>query len=159
LIFDLKPDPEVILNKARHYCSYQERCKQEVMDKMRYWKAPKEMAEKIVQQLIDENFLNEERFARAFASGKFKINHWGKKKIRYELGHRGIPEQTILKGLEELEDNDYEDSLHQLLAKKNREIKEQDHFKRKKKLISFALQKGYDYSLIKKTIDEITSGS
>jgi regulatory protein len=145
-------ETDFILNKARHFCSYQERCIREVADKLREWMVRPPVAEKILEQLIGEDYLNEERFARSFAGGKFRNNHWGKTKIIYELERRGVPDLIIQIGLEEIETREYEDTLHDLLTRKNRELKDKDPMIRKKKLISFAVQKGYDYPSIKRII-------
>ena len=149
------PDSDFILNKARHFCAYQERCIKDVSDKLNRWKVRPAMAEKVIEQLIKEGYLDEERYARFFAGGKFRINHWGKNKIMHELARRGIPELIIQIGLEEIEEKEYKEALHDLLIRKNREIKEKDPLKRKKKLYSFGLQKGYDYPLVRKMLERL----
>ncbi len=120
--------------------------------KLREWKVGQKRAEKILEQLIHEDYLNEERFARSFAGGKFRINHWGKTKIIYELEKRQVPDLIIQIGLEEIEDEEYTETLEELLQRKNREIRETDPFKRKQKLIAFGMQKGYHYGLVKQVI-------
>jgi len=143
-----------ILDKLRSYCAYQERCVSELKDKLRQWKIDDDKAVKIIARLIEENYLNEERFARAFAGGKFRINKWGKAKIIYELHRKQLPDNIIQLGLEEIDEAEYIETLKELLAKKSREIKEKDGFKKKQKLISFAVQKGYEYELVKKLAEE-----
>ena len=107
-----------ILNKARHYCSYQERCIKDVSTKLRQWKVRPLMAEKVIEKLIHEGYLDEERYARFFAGGKFRINHWGRNKIIRELARRGIPELIIQIGLKEIEEEEYQETLHDLLIRK-----------------------------------------
>jgi len=150
-------EPEYILNKLRSYCALQERCISEVEQKLTEWKVGHARSEKIIEQLIKEDYLNEERFARSFAGGKFRINHWGKTKIIYELEKRKVPDLIIQIGLEEIDDAEYEETLKEVLIRKNREIKDNDPYKRKQKLTAYAFQKGYHYELIRKIIAEIQS--
>ena len=148
-------DTEFILHKARSYCALQERCIGEMEDKLREWKVKPDKAEKIIELLIKEDYLNEERFAKSFAGGKFRINHWGKTKIIYELERRKVPDLIIQIGLEEIEEDEYEETLKELLIRKNREIKEKDLYKKKHKLIEFGYQKGYHYELIRRVLGEM----
>ena len=148
-------EDEFILNKARHYCSVQERCIQEVADKLRQWKVARPRAEEIMEQLISEDYLNEERFARLFAGGKFRINHWGKNKIIYELNKKNIPELYIQIGLQEIDEKEYYNQLKDMLVKKKREIRESNALKRKKKLMDFGMQRGFHYALVRQAIDDI----
>jgi regulatory protein len=148
-------DSEYILNKARSYCAYQERCISEVVGKLREWKVGQKRAENIIEQLMKDDYLNEERFARSFAGGKFRINHWGKTKIIYELEKRQIPDLIIQIGLEEIDEEEYKDSLRDLLQRKNRELREPDLFKRIQKLTAFGIQRGFHYSLIIETIGKL----
>lgn len=142
-------EQDLILAKLRSFCAYQERCIYDVTEKLEEWKIGQKRSEKIIEQLIKEDYLNEERFARSFAGGKFRINHWGKTKIIYELERKRVPDLIIQIGLQEIDDQEYEETLKELLTRKAREIKEKDPFKKKQKLISFGAQKGYDYGLIK----------
>ena len=144
-----------ILEKIRSFCAAQERCISETEAKLREWKVKPDKAEKIIEQLIKEDYLNEERFAKSFAGGKFRINHWGKTKIIYELERRGVPDLIIQIGLEEIEDEEYEETLSEILERKNREIKDNDPYKRKQKLIAHALQKGYHYGMIRQELDKM----
>ena len=92
-----------ILEKARKYCAFQERCHQELREKLYSWLLPEKSVEQIISELISEGFLNEERFAKAFSRGKFRIKRWGKNKITNELKRRNISEYSIRKGLKEIE--------------------------------------------------------
>jgi regulatory protein len=147
-------DSDYILSKARSYCAFQERCISEVVDKLREWKVDKKRADKIIEQLIREDYLNEERFARSYAGGKFRINHWGKTKIIYELERRQVPDLIIQIGLEEIDDDEYTETLEELIHRKNRELRESNPFKRKQKLIAYGIQKGYHYSLVKQIVEK-----
>ena len=146
-------ESEFILNKIRAFCAFQERCLSEVAVKLKAWKVGQQRMEKILEQLIKEDYLNEERFARSFAGGKFRINHWGKTKIIYELERRQVPDLIIQIGLEEIDDEEYIETLNELLLRKNREIHENDPLKRKQKLILYAVQKGYHYGLVKQVAE------
>jgi regulatory protein len=144
---------DYILGKVRGFCAFQERCISEVADKLREWKVERKRADKIIEQLIREDYLNEERFARSFAGGKFRINHWGKTKIIYELEKRQVPDLIIQIGLEEIDEEEYVETLKDLLRRKNRELRETDPFKRKQKLIAYGIQKGYHYGLVKQVVE------
>lgn len=148
-------DHEYLLTKLRGFCAYQERCISEVAAKLKVWKVGPKHAEKILEHLIREDYLNEERFARSFAGGKFRNNHWGKTKIIFELEKRQVPDLIIQIGLEEIDDEEYAETLKELLKRKNRDIRETDTLKRKQKLIAFGMQKGYHYSLIKQHVAEM----
>jgi regulatory protein len=145
----MEPESEYILTKVRSFCAYQERCISEVAGKLKAWKVGQKRAEKILELLIREDYLNEERFAKSFAGGKFRINHWGKTKIIYELEKRQVPDLIIQIGLEEIDEEEYVVTLKELLHRKNREIRDTDPLKRKQKLIAFGVQKGYHYGLVK----------
>ena len=137
-----------ILSKAQAYCSYQERCINDMYRKLQEWKVKNEVSEKIINHLVDDDFINEERFVRNFAGSKFRIKKWGKNKIIYELKKRGIPDLIIQIGLEEIEDEEYLHALKELLSKKNFSLKEKDPAKRKFKLARYAISKGYRSSLV-----------
>jgi regulatory protein len=148
-------DQDYILGKVRGFCAYQERCISEVAGKLREWKVGQKRAEKVIEQLILEDYLNEERFARSFAGGKFRINHWGKTKIIYELEKKQVPDLIIQIGLEEIDDEEYTETLKEILQRKNRELRETDPFKRKQKLIAYCIQKGYHYGLVKQLVGNL----
>lgn len=146
-------DIELALSRARRYCAYQERCEKEVETKLKAWKVRPTIVPQVIRQLKEENYIDDERFAKVYASGRFRIKHWGRTKITYELKGKGLPENLINSALEEIDEEEYKDVLEELLLKKNREIKEEDPFTRKKKLISFALQKGYEFTAVRELVD------
>jgi len=148
----MESESDYILSKVRGFCAFQERCITDVADKLREWKVGRKRADNIIEQLIREDYLNEERFVRSYAGGKFRINHWGKTKIIYELEKRQVPDLIIQIGLEEIDDKEYTETLKELLQRKNRELRETDPFKRKQKLIAYGIQKGYHYGLIKQVV-------
>ncbi|MFH0865447.1 MAG: regulatory protein RecX [Bacteroidota bacterium] len=139
------------LKKAADYCVLQERCQQEIRSKLYEWGLFGEETEQCIAELISTGFINEERFAKAFAGGKFRIKKWGKIKIRNELKRKNISEYCINKGLREINDSDYTEALKEILLKKSKELKalpagrqEKNMYKKMNRLASFVLQKGYE---------------
>ncbi len=144
-----------ILKKAHHYCAYQERCLKEITQKLREWKVQQKNIDKIIAALIRDDFINEERFARTFASGKFRSLHWGKNKIIHELQQRQVPDLYIQIGLQEIDDIEYHDTLKNLLIRKNKEISGTNPAHRKKKLITYAVGKGYRFEQVIETLSRV----
>lgn len=134
-----------ILEKARKYCAYQERSHLETRKKLITLGLPLNEVGKALAQLITENFLNEERFARTFARGHFKIKKWGKKKIIFELKKRKINDYCIKKALEEIDSKEYILTLEQIISKKQKEIKNTEDFSYKAKIASYCITRGYEY--------------
>ena len=147
-----KIDLNGVLEKARKYCAYQERCQQEVRNKLYEWEVYYDLQEEVIATLISENFINEERFAKIFAGGKFRIKKWGRIKIRVELEKRSISEYSINKGMKEIGERDYQKTLKELAEKKLLEAKEKDAFLKKQKVFQQLLRKGYETDLIKKVL-------
>ena len=106
------------LEKAKSYCAYQERCHKEVSDKLYSWKLNIDEINYIIDHLLQQNYLNEERFAIAFAGGKFRIKKWGRKKIIQKLKEKGVSDYCIKKGLEEIIEEEYISNMHNLIEKK-----------------------------------------
>ncbi len=136
------------LKKAAYLCALQERCQQEIRSKLYDWGLFGEEVEQCIAELISTGFINEERFARTFAGGKFRIKKWGKVKIKNELKQKKISEYCINKGLQEVNDSDYINTLKEILLKKSKELKEKNRYKKTNRLASFALQKGYESELV-----------
>lgn len=134
--------------KACSFCAYQERTQREVRDRLYELGVDKDEAEEIIVKLITENFLNEERFAKAFAGGKFRIKKWGRNKINQALKERGVSSYCIKKGLEEIDEESYIETLKSLLVKKEGEIKEENIFKRKDKISKYLIAKGFEPELV-----------
>jgi len=147
----------LILQKAASYCAYQERTQDEVKQRLKKWDVWGDEADEIIAELISMNYLSEERFAKTYAGGKFRIKNWGRMKIKQELHRRGLSEYSIDKGMKEIGDEAYLESLKELLTKKKAllERTETDKFKLRQKLVRFALAKGYESELVWKTIEEI----
>ena len=137
--------PEQALQKLRHYCGYQERSHREVQEKLYAAGLRKKDVELALATLIEENYLNEERFALQFAGGHFRLKSWGRVKIRYELQQRQVSEYCIKKALAAIDEEDYEKTLSRLAEKKWETFSDEtDIFSRKRKLQDYLLQKGYE---------------
>jgi regulatory protein len=141
-------DEKVALAKAEHYCAYQERSQQEVRDKLYEWGLWTDAVENIISQLIGSNFLNEERFAKAYAKGKFNQKSWGKIKIKQGLKFKKVPDVLIKKALQTIDPDDYLQVLETVIRKKSAIIAEKDPYKRRYKLQQYALSRGYETDLI-----------
>ena len=134
--------------KAESYCAYQERSQFEIRNKLYEWGLHQKDVEEIISELIELNFLNEERFAIAYSLGKFRIKGWGKNKIRQGLKLKRIPDKLIIKSLKEINEDDYMLMLTKILKKKLNTISEKDPFKKRYLLSRFATSKGYESDLI-----------
>ncbi|MDR3713444.1 MAG: regulatory protein RecX [Puia sp.] len=148
---------EQALQKARHYCAYQERCHTEVRDKLYSFGLWKNEVEETLSGLVEEDYLNEERFAIQFAGGHFRMKQWGRVKIRYELKQKRVSEYCIKKALKEIGEEDYLKSLEELAKKKWEALKGDEGFARYGKLQDYLMRKGYEPDLIRETIKAINA--
>ncbi len=140
------------LIRLQKYCAYQDRCHQEVRSKLLEIGMYGDELEEIMAELITENFLNEERFARSYARGKFRMKHWGKNRIRRELRFRKISDYCIRKAMEEVDEEGYLPALRELLEKKKRLLREKDTYKLRQKLGQHALRRGFESELVWKMV-------
>jgi len=145
---------EEALQKLKHYCAYQERCHSEVKEKLYSLGVWKKDHDEIIAKLIEENYLNEERFAIAFAGGKFRIKQWGRVKIKYELKQKQVSDYSIKKALKQIDEEDYMKMLDKLTKEKYASLKSEQYFIRKKKAIDYLLAKGFEIELINKSINK-----
>ncbi|MEZ0450057.1 regulatory protein RecX [Sphingobacterium thalpophilum] len=134
--------------KAESYCAYQERSQQEVRDKLYTWGLHEEDVENVIANLIADNFLNEERFAVAYCTGKLRMKGWGKIKIKQGLKAKKVSEQLIKIAFKQIEPDEYEAILENIIDKKIREIGNKDAFTIKNKVYQFALSRGFESDLI-----------
>ena len=141
-------DKKQALVKAEHFCAYQERSQKEVRYKLVEWGMRGDELEEIISELILNNFLNEERFAKSYTSGKFNIKHWGRVKIKQGLKLKGVPDKILQKAIYSIDDDDYLQTIEKLAIKKVESLNENDPFKRKNKLMSYLLAKGFETDLI-----------
>ena len=141
--------------KLENYCVYQERCHQEVERKLNEMRMIPEAKELILLNLIENNFLNEERFAMSFSRGKFRIKKWGKKRISRELKFKDISEYNIRKGLEEIDQNEYLTTLEEIAIKKRDSVTEKNPYKKSQKITNFLLYRGFENDLVYSIVKEI----
>ncbi len=147
---------EEALAKLQRYCAYQDRCHQEVRTKLLSLKIYGDWLEEIIARLIEDDFLNEERYARSYVRGKYRIKKWGKRKILNELKLRRISPYCIKKGMTEIDPLEYRDNLYSLMEKYVRE--RQGKYPKPqltKKVIQHAMTKGYDYAEINDQLKSI----
>jgi regulatory protein len=143
------------LDKARKLCAAEEKCRFDVRKKLFDWGVSSGDTEKIINELVADKFLDEWRFARLFAVGKFHNNKWGKIKISYELIRKNIARNVIEDALRRIDDEEYAEVLRKELLKKQRSIPTDDNLELKAKLHSFASSKGYEYDIIEKVLDDL----
>jgi regulatory protein len=141
-------DPKQAFNKALKYCAYQERSQQEVRDKLYEYGLYRRDVELVISQLITENFLNEERFAIAFAGGKFRIKHWGRNKIKAALKLKKVSDYCINKALGEIKECDYKKTLAKIISQKNKLVKEKNLLKKKFAVAQYAMSRGFEGDLV-----------
>lgn len=141
------------LSKLMKYCAYQDRCQKEVRNKLYEIDAPKESIEDIICTLIEENFLNEERFAASYVRGKFYYKQWGRLKILQELKQREISAFCIKKALTEINEEDYLNAITDLIKKKISPTSKNLDFETKSKIANYLYQKGYENDLIWEAIN------
>lgn len=144
-----------IKRKLEQYCVYQDRCHKEVEQKMKEFTLIPEARELILLSLMKDNFLNEERFSKSYARGKFRIKSWGKQRIVRELKFRDISAYNIKTALKEIDEAAYLETIYKITVNRNAVISEPNIYKRKKKLIDFLMRKGFENNLIFETVNEV----
>lgn len=147
---------EEATRKLEQYCSYQDRCHQEVIKKLKDLRMIPEAIDLIITHLIRENYLNEERFARSFARGKFRIKKWGRNRIVNELKQRGVSKFNIKAALTEINESDYLRTFDELANKRLSQIKETDRQRKRKKLADYLFYRGWESNLVYEKIKELT---
>ena len=145
---------EQALQKLKHYCAYQERCHSGVKEKLYNLGVWKKDHDEIIATLIEEGYLNEERFAIAFASGRFRIKQWGRVKIKYELKQKQVSGYSIKKALKQIDENEYLKVLHKRAREKYASLKSDQYLIRKKKTIDYLIGKGFEMELIKGVVEK-----
>ena len=146
---------EDALVKLQRYCAYQDRCHQEVRTKLLKIGIRGYDLEWVISELIQDKFLDEERFARSFVRGRYSQKKWGRKKIMIALRKKNVSTYCVAKGMEEIEEATYLENIRQLLEKKNATITNQNLHYRKGKLAQFLLTKGYESALIWEEINRL----
>jgi regulatory protein len=148
---------EQALQKLRQYCAYQERCHHEVRQKLWDLGVRKQDHDTLISTLIEENYLDEERFAIQFAGGKFRMLQWGKKKILYALREKKVSEYSISKALKLIDQEHYLQTVMKLALEKYDSLKKEQHLVRKKKTQDYLLQKGYESEVVADVLRQIVS--
>ena len=141
-------DPHLALLKMQSWCAYQERCQHDARNKLYELGLWPEAVENIIVKLIEENFINEERFAIQFAKGKFNIKKWGRIKIKQELKQKRVSDYCLKKALQQIDEEDYLATLTKVIATKKRVTTEKNPIKLKFKLATYALSRGFERDLI-----------
>ncbi len=143
------------IQKIEYFCSYQERCHDEVISKLRTMKMDSDEIDQIMVHLIAENFLNEERFACSFARGKHRIKHWGKIRIINELKYRKIAQTLINSALKEITPEEYLATFHTLAERHWESIREKNSLKKRKKFCDYLLRRGFESNLVSDKVKEL----
>jgi regulatory protein len=143
------------IHKIEHFCAYQERCHEEVVQKLRSMKMDSEEIDSIMVHLIGDNFLNEERFACSFARGKHRIKHWGKIRIVNELKSKKITQTLINIALKEISPEEYTKTFHTLAERHWESIQETNLMKKRKKFCDYMLRRGFESNLIFEKVKEL----
>ncbi|HUR65888.1 MAG TPA: regulatory protein RecX [Chitinophagaceae bacterium] len=146
---------EQALQKLKHFCAYQERCHSEVSEKLYALGVWKKDHDGILSTLIEENYLNEERFAIAFAGGKWRIKQWGRVKIKYELKQRQVSEYCIKKAMKQIDEDAYLKVLDKLAKEKYNSLKSDQYLIRKKKTMNYLMNKGYEPGMINRIMETL----
>ena len=141
--------------KIYKYCAYQERTHLEVRNKLFEYGLASDDVDTLLTQLINDGYLNEERFAKTFAGGKFRIKGWGRIRIINELEAKGLTKNCIQLGLKEIDQTEYEETLERLLKKKSAAVNENDDYVRRDKIARYAIQKGFEPELVWRLIKEV----
>ena len=140
--------PVEVLDKMVKYCAYQERCVKEVRDKLKTYGLTEEENSKIIDYLLDNRFVNDERFAKIYVQSKSNQNDWGTNKIRFHLIQKGIAKEIIDAALGQTNEDEYRQRLIDILNTKAKTVKAQNDFEKKRKLAAYAMQKGYESALV-----------
>src|SRR5688572_6583007 len=147
---------EQALQKLKHFCAYQERCHSEVREKLYNLGIWKKDHDEIIASLIEENYLNEERFAIAFAGGRFRIKQWGRVKIRYELKQKQVSEYCIKKAMKQIDEDEYLKVLEKLAKDKYNSLIADQWIIRKKKTINYLMGRGFEPELINHVVNSFS---
>ncbi len=142
----------LLFQKATSFCAYQERCLSEIKEKLYEWEASQEESEAIVNQLIKEKYIDEERFAKIYAGSKFRTKKWGRLKIKYMLKQKNISNALINKGLQEISAEEYYETLKTLALQKKEALRNKFD---KVKLYNYLISKGFESDLVQEVIREI----
>lgn len=147
--------PDQVLDKMAKYCAYQERCVKDVRDKLKTFDIQQEDRDKILEFLLDNRFVDNERFAKSFVRGKVNQSGWGMNKIRFHLVQKGIDKELIDEALGQTDEEVYRQRLIDILKTKSKTIKAASDYEKKRKLAAYAMQKGFEGSLVWEVVKEL----
>ena len=147
--------PDQVLDKMAKYCAYQERCVKDVRDKLKTFEISEEEKTKILDYLIDNRFVNDERFAKSFVRGKVNQSGWGVNKIRFHLMQKGIDKDIIEEAIGQTDEEAYRQRLIEILKTKAKTVKADSDLEKKRKLAAFAMQKGFEGSLVWEVLKDL----
>jgi len=151
----LTRDQKIAFDKVAFLCSRSEHCTSDIQEKLKLWGVMPEDAGVVIEKLIAEKYIVDERFARAYAKDKSRFNRWGKQKIAFMLRNKKIAPEIIRLALEEIEDESYSDQLLKLLTDKAKTIKSENKFDRRAKLMRFAMGRGFEAEQINKALQKL----
>lgn len=154
MILKKKLTKEQALQKLKHYCAYQERCHSEVKQKLYDLGIWKKDHDEIIAALIEENYLNEERFAVAYAGGKWRIKQWGRIKIKQALKQKQVSDYCIKKAMKQIDETEYMDTLQKLTEEKYISLKNLQYLVRKKRTLDHLQSRGFEPELIREIIEK-----
>ncbi len=146
--------PDQVLDKMAKYCAYQERCVKDVKDKLKTYDIAEKEKNIILEYLLDNRFVNDERFAKSFVRGKVNQSGWGVNKIRFHLIQKGIDKDIIEEALGQTDEETYRQRLIEILKAKAKTVKAASDYEKKRKLAAYAMQKGFEGSLIWEVLKE-----
>ena len=147
--------PDQVLDKMAKYCAYQERCVKDVRDKLKTFEIPEKEKAKILDYLLDNRFVNDERFAKSFVRGKVNQSGWGVNKIRFHLIQKGVDKDIIEEALGQTDEEAYRQRLIEILKTKAKTVKADSDFEKKRKLAAYAMQKGFEGSLVWEVLKDL----
>ena len=145
---------KIAMKRAASFCAESERNVAEVERKLRKWGVDDDDIDSIIDRLKNDDFLNEERYCRAYINDRFRLNHWGRIKIRYELGKRDVDRQYIDAALADIDDDEYIEVLKEVVEAKRRTLKETDTYSASAKILRYALTRGFESDIVSKVIKD-----
>ena len=148
-------DIKILVEQLKNYCAIQERCSTDILTKMKSWRITNKNQNKILNILIQEDFINDNRYSKSFCRGKFRIKKWGKLKIMNELKRKNINPTTIMSSLNEINDIDYIKELDTQFNKKKQSINSLKFYDKKKKIANYLIGKGYESNLVWEKLREL----
>ena len=152
---ELTPEQDKAYNKATFICSRSEKCTSEIIEKLRLWGLSEDESGFVIQKLISEKYIDDERFARAYVKDKYRFNHWGRQKIEFMLRSKKISPEILEQAFEEIEEERYSEGLCKLIADKARSVKAKDPYEKRNKLMRFALGRGFESNKVYAAFKEL----